>query len=152
MLSPKVKCALQILSELEKASRQGTRLSLTDLHQRSGLNRRLVSRTLQLLRSNYWVEFIGAKQVLIKDLAQSTLLELVTDVDEGIYLGSPNPLEGWTEVFLAECTGAGEIDGRLQEEMEKRLSGIFLRDLFPCGGYSRDVRLMRRYERKANGQ
>lgn len=147
MLSTQVKCAIQILSEIEKAAAEGNRLSVTDLRNRCGIDKQLALRTTQQLRCKRWVADIGRKQVLIKELDSATLHELVTDIDGGISLGWIALSENSADGFMNCGLPAVGIERWLQEEMEERLRGIRLCELFPCGNHPLDKNVMRRVNR-----
>ncbi len=150
MLSSKVKCAIQILSEMEKAAAQGSRLSVSDLRMLCGLDSRLVSRTLQLLRNHNWVEYIGTKQVLVKDLVPVTLYELVIDIDGELTLGGIDLSGGWPERYAISLLSAIVFDRQLEEELENRLRSIRLSDLFPCSYHPKELKSKRILNNRTN--
>lgn len=129
MLSFNVRCAIQVLGELEYANRQGKRLTVTRLKALCGLEGRSVSVTISLLRKKHWVEQVNYEHYIIADLSHATLYDLVMAIDERLVMGCPVVVDSWPYKNRDKFTHVMELDERLAREMEQRLRMIPLMEL-----------------------
>lgn len=130
MLSLRVTYAIQLLYELEQASRNGERVTVTELKTRCGLDASGVSHALTELRRCGWVDQIKYRHFLTRDLIKTTLYDLVIAMDDNIRMGTYCGMDLWS---YRECHKASiDFERKLASEVEQRLRGVLISDLFPC--------------------
>lgn len=132
MLSFNVKCAIQVLAELEKAKVAGKRVTVTDLKVLCGMEGQSVSVVMSRLRRKYWVESSSNRYYMIIDLTGSTLYDLVLAVDDKLGMGHNVLLESWPYQSREKYEAAIELDEQLSAAMAQRLKEIPLTKLFEC--------------------
>lgn len=147
MLSFNVKCAIQVLAELEQAKAVGKRLRVTDLKTMCGFEGQSVSAVMSRLGRKNWVESTGGQYYMIIDLTDATLYDLVLAIDETLCMGHNVALDSWPRRNRDKYDTAIELDDCLTAEMEQRLKDIPLERLFPCHkstGHKLPFKLQRR--------
>lgn len=130
MLSLRVTYAIQLLYELEQASRHGERVTVNELKTRCGLDASGVSHALTELRRSGWVDQIKYRHFLNKDLTKTTLYDLVITMDYEIRLGTYCVMDLWS--YRERHQASIDFELQLTREVEQRLKGILIFDLFPC--------------------
>lgn len=95
MLSFNVKCAIQVLAELERAKVTGKRVTVAQLKVQCGFEGQSVSGVMARLRRKGWVESSSSQYYVVIDLSRATLYDLVMAIDETLNMGHNVLMESW---------------------------------------------------------
>lgn len=130
MFSFRVKYALQVLAELERAKITGRQLSATELRSQCGFDPQGLTTVLGQLRRKNMVYYNKSRYRYSQsvDLTCLTLYDLVIAMDEGILMGRC-AVEGWPVKNRHKHNRSIDLDREFTAELEYRFRNICLCEL-----------------------